>query len=81
MGLRVNFFQIKVTGELLCKHRLATNVGHIITLPEEVKEDASIEEVLLSIYKDSRIGKLVLHNMREQKSRYVYMLSVENSII
>ena len=65
-------FYFALTGELLCKHRLATNVGHIITLPEEVKEDASIEEVLLSIYKDSRIGKLFLHKMREQKPRYVY---------
>ena len=65
-------FYFALTNELLCKHRMHPNVGHIITLPEEVKEDASIEEVLLSIYKDSKVAKLFIKRMREQKPRYVY---------
>ncbi len=48
-------FYLSVTDEFLCKHTIIKDVGHVITLPEQEKEDSSSEEILLEIYKNSKI--------------------------
>jgi len=65
-------FYLATTNILLCKHRLVTGKGNIITLPIEVMEEPTIEELLHKEYKDSEIAIKFLKRMREQKPRYFY---------
>jgi hypothetical protein len=65
-------FYLATTNILLCKHRLVKGKGNIITLPIEVIEEPTIEEILLKEYKDSEDAIKFLKRMREQKPRYVY---------
>ena len=65
-------FYHATTNDLLCKHKLITGKGNIITLPIEVKKEATIEELLINGYKDHDVAIKFLKRMREQKTRYVY---------
>ena len=57
---------------MLCKHKLVTGKGNIVTLEIEVKEEPTIEEILLDEYKEYELAIKFLKRMREQKPRYVY---------
>lgn len=65
-------FYLASTSELLCKHRLVSGVGNIIPLDIESKDEPTIEEVLLTEYKDSESATKFLKRLREQKPRYVF---------
>lgn len=60
------------TSELICKHRLVSGIGNIVPLVVEIKEEPTIEEVLLTEYKDNNIAIKYLKRLREQKPRYVF---------
>ena len=65
-------FYLATTNVLLCKHRLVTGKGNIITLPIEIVEEPTIEELLHKEYKDCEYAIKFLKRMREQKPRYIY---------
>lgn len=65
-------FYHATTTELLCKHKLVTGKGNIVTIEIEVKEEPTIEEILLDEYKEYELAIKFLKRMREQKPRYVY---------
>ncbi len=65
-------FYLSNTSELICKHRLVTGIGNIVPLVAETKEEPTIEEVLLTEYKDSDVAINYLKRLREQKPRYVF---------
>lgn len=65
-------FYLASTSELLCKHRLVSGIGNIISLDIETKEEPTIEEVSLTEYKDSESATKYLKRLREQKPRYVF---------
>ncbi len=65
-------FYLASTNVLLCKHRLVSGIGNIISLDIEVKDEPTIEEVLLTEYKDSESATKFLKRLREQKPRYVF---------
>jgi len=65
-------FYHATTNVLLCKHRLVAGKGNIVTLPIEVKEEPTIEELLHKEYKGNEYAIKFLKRMREQKPRYVY---------
>ena len=65
-------FYLANTSELICKHRLVTGTGNIVPLVVEIKEEPTIEEVLLTEYKDSDDAIKYLKRLREQKPRYVF---------
>lgn len=65
-------FYLASTSELLCKHRLVSGVGNIIPLDIEPKEEPTIEEVLLTEYKESESAIKYLKRLRKQKPRYVF---------
>lgn len=66
-------FYLANTSELLCKHRLVSGVGNVIPLDIEIKDEPTIEEVLLTEYKDSKSATKFLKRLREQKPRYVFV--------
>lgn len=63
---------IENLSELICKHRLVTGTGNIVPLVAEIKEEHTIEEVLLTEYKDSYVAINYLKKLREQRPRYVF---------
>ena len=64
-------FYHATTNELVCKHKLVSGKGNIVTLPKGEKEELSIEELLhkdIAEYEDER---KIIKRMRDKKSRYV----------
>lgn len=51
---------------------MVSGVGNIIPLDIEIKDEPTIEEVLLTEYKDSEYATKFLKRLREQKPRYVF---------
>lgn len=65
-------FYHATTNELVCKHKLVSGKGSIVTLPNAKKEELSIEELLHKDFAEYDDAIKFLKRMREQKSRYVY---------
>ena len=65
-------FYFANTCDFLCKHRFVIGIGNIVPLVSKVKEEPTIEEVLITEYKDSDIAIKFLKKLREQKPRYVF---------
>lgn len=65
-------FYHATTNELVCKHKLVSGKGNIVTLPKAEKEELSIEELLHKDFAEYDDAIKFLKRMREQKSRYVY---------
>ena len=66
-------FYLANSSELICKHRLVTGTGNIVPLVAEIKEEPTIEEVLLTEYKDSDVAIKYLKRLQKQKPRYVFV--------
>lgn len=64
-------FYHATTNILLCKHKLVSGVGNIVTLPEIEKAPPTIEELLLKDFASYYEGVKFIKRIREQKSRYV----------
>lgn len=58
-------FYLANSSELICKHRLVTGTGNIVPLVAEIKEEPTIEEVLLTEYKDSDVAIKYLKRLQE----------------
>ena len=56
----------------MCKHKLVSGKGNIVTLPNIEKAPPSIEELLLNDFSKYDDAIRFIKRMREQKSRYVY---------
>lgn len=65
-------FYHATTNELVCKHKLVSGKGNIVTLQKAEKEELSIEELLHKDFAEYDDAIKFLKRMREQKSRYVY---------
>lgn len=65
-------FYHATTNELVCKHKLVSGKGNIVTLPKAEKEELSIEELLHKDFAEYDDAIKFLKRMRDQKSRYVY---------
>lgn len=65
-------FYHATTNELVCKHKLVSGKGNIVTLPKAEKKELSIEELLHKDFAEYADAIKFLKRMREQKSRYVY---------
>lgn len=65
-------FYLASTNDLLCKHKLVSGIGNIVQLTQEIEDDASVEEVLLTEYKESDIATTFIKRMKEQKPRYLF---------
>ena len=65
-------FYHATTNALLCKHKVVSGKGNIVTIPTLEKEPPSIEELLMKDFAKFDEAIRFLKKMREQKPRYVY---------
>lgn len=65
-------FYHAITSELLCRHKLISGKGNIVTLKDERVEEYTVEEILLKDFSHSEDATKFLKRLREQKPRYVF---------